>query len=282
MKRQLLILSTGFLFALVGVVQAGTISVNFVGSAGDAGILAVGELAGNSAVTGSYAANWNNAFGASGLGITLSDSLGNSTGVTLSYFTALGTWSIPNTAGGTNVAGGENPKMMKGYLDADERGSTVTLSGLNSYFRSYQVLLYFDGDNEYDWRVGQYTITNNADSSQLFGESGEDSEYVDFNSGYGNNANGMFQIPVPGGIPNQDWPTSPNNNEGNFLITSNLNADSITITSMPTSWQFTPRVPLNGIQVIGVPAPEPGTLVLLGIGALSLVACSWRRPKRRS
>jgi hypothetical protein len=70
--------------------------------------------------------------------------------------------------------------MMRGYLDAAGTGQegVVTITGLTGYFKSYQVAIYFDGDNGAAWRVAQYTITNTATSEQLFQGSGEDSEGV--------------------------------------------------------------------------------------------------------
>ena len=36
---------------------------------------------------------------------------------------------------------------------------------------------------------------------------------------------------------------------------------------------------LSGYAVAGVPVPEPSTLGLLAVGAVSLLACAWRRLK---
>ena len=265
------------LISVTGLVQALTISINFIGSAGDTGRLSPDEFAGNFAVTDSFVPNWNNVEGDSGSDIVLLDASGLATEARMSFSSPLGIWSIPNTMGGANSAGGANPVMMKGYLDADENGSTVNLSGLRSVFVDYMLLLYFDGNNNNGiWRKGEYSVRDGDSGAVLFRDVGEDSEYVDFNSGTANNADGVFQIPVAGGDANLVWPYSPNNAEGNFFVTGLLSANAITISSIGTetnSSAQTRRAPLNGLQIIGEarPVSAPGSLALIVLGVLSAV-----------
>jgi hypothetical protein len=168
--------------------------------------------------------------------------------------------------------------MMRGYLDADNRGATVTISNLSTFFTEYRVLIYFDGDNGTSWRAGQYVIRDPS-STVLFSDAGEDSEGVNFNSGSGNNANGQFQVPAPGGAGNIDWTNSLNNDEGNFLMSGLLTSGTFTLTATGIAGTGL-RAPINGIQIIGNAVPEPGTIALVALAAP--LALGWWVRKRRA
>ncbi|GMV97531.1 MAG: PEP-CTERM sorting domain-containing protein [Phycisphaerae bacterium] len=283
MKRRIFPLFMAIVPGALSVgVSAQTVSINFSGGRGnepDGFPLAATDFAGNPAVPGSFVANWNNAPGANGTNLPLVDHTGAATSLLLSY-SCPNTWSLPDTSIGANLSGGANPQMMRGYIDSSNTvGPSVTITGLSSLFTYYRVAIFFDGDNGTAWRVATFTITNNADSSILFQDSGEDSEGVNFNAGGGGSGNenpdGLFQVPVPGGTGNLMWPVSPNNDEGNFLLSRSLTADSITITGLGTAGSgSTRRAPINGIQIV---VPEPASLGLLALGTGALLA---RRRKR--
>lgn len=274
-KLCLLALAAGLSSVAVLPAAAQVVSLNFTG--GDNYELAPTDQAGNPDVFGAFVANWNNLAGPNGTQSNLLTAAGVASSVAVEWNTALGVWNNPDTTLGANLAGGANPTMMRGYLDADANGATVKITGLSSLFTSYKVLIYFDGDNGGDWRVGEYTITDTLSAAELFKDGGEDSENVTFNSGSGQNADGVFQIPVPGPNGNAPWPVSPNNDEGNFLISPDLTADSITITAVGTAaGTATLRAPINGIQIIGV-VPEPGTVSLLILGGAAALLRRRRR-----
>lgn len=246
---------------------AETISLNFtgrssaftLGSTDLAGL--VGNESGNS-LGSTMAANWNNLNGNAGSNVgNLMDSSGVVVdGVTASW-SADNVWDLPNTTGGSNTSANRN--MMQGYLDnAFENTTSITVSGLGALSGSYSVIVYIDGNNSTNWTRGIYTIGGITVTN-------EDSENVDFNSGSGNNANGIFQIPVAGGVGNLNWPFSPNNSEGNMIIFSGISGSSFTLTATPgdSGDMDVQRAPINGIQIVGV-IPEPASALLVSVVAV--------------
>lgn len=244
-----------------------TISLNFtginsayaLGSSDLAGL--VGNEAGN-ALGSTMVGNWNNLNGNTGSNVgNLTDSRGvTADGVTVSW-SADNVWDLPSTTVGSNTSA--NTTMMRGYLDnGSESTTTISVSGLQ-VIGTYSVIIYIDGNNSTNWTRGTYAV---GGTSVL----NEDSESVDFNSGSGNNANGLFQIPVADGTGNQTWPFSPNNSEGNMIIFTGLTGSSFTLTATPgdASDMSTQRAPINGIQIVGV-IPEPVSASLLSLIAVA-------------
>lgn len=269
---QLKSLISACLLFLTGQTQAETLGLNFT-QATDS--LLSTDFAGlpNGTLTNytTFTANWNNVGGGSGSASNLTNSLGASTGVAVSWTSGLGgAYRITNTTSGSNLSGGANPTMMKGYLDGGggASGSTVTFTGLSSLFGSaaYKVIVFADGDNFNNYRGANYTI---GGTTRLL----EDSENVNFNSGVGNNANGLFQLPAAGGIDNATWPTSPNNSEGNY-VTFDVTGDSFTLSATGVwAGDGTLRAPINGIEIVSVPEPSSMLLMLVPMG---LILCRRR------
>ena len=254
------IFSAGLLLAVS--VSAEIISLNFTGrsSAFTLGSSDLAGLVGNetgNALGSTMVGNWNNLNGNTGSGVgNLMDSSGAIiNGVTASW-SADNVWDLPNTTGGSNTSA--NRTMMQGYLDNDaENAVSITVAGLEALSGSYSVVVYIDGNNDTNWTRGSYTIGGTTVVN-------EDSEGVDFNSGSGNNANGLFQIPVAGATGNQAWPFSPNNSEGNMIIFTGISGSSFTLTATPGDAldMDVQRAPINGIQIVGV-VPEPASALLM-------------------
>lgn len=166
---------------------------------------------------------------------------------------------------------------MRGSLDFPGNGvgatSTVSVASI-SFDTSYDVIVYFDGDNGTNWRVANYRLAdNNGFDQTVFGE---DSEGVAFNNGNlagGNeNADGYFQHPVSGGAGNQVWPvTGGHNTEGNYFVFSGLTGFSFTLESWGSTNSGSLRAPINGIQILGAVVPEPASLSLLLLGGVALL-----------
>jgi len=251
---------------LANAAGAVPISINFLGGRDNEYIAPMDywEVAGMDAVADDH---WNNAGGRYGGTLhNLMDGAGVNTGASIQWQSPFGAWSIYNLPDRPG-----NDRMMKGYIDADNvRGSSVTVTNLP--FSEFDVYIYFDGENEGDWRKAQYTIGSKFDE-------GEDSEWTDFHVG-GQNPNGLFQFPLPGAGGNQPFPTLYNNDEGNTILLSGITGNSFTLTARATEWGgWYPRAPINGIQIVPVPAPvpEPSTLALLAIAAVGLVGYARRR-----
>ncbi|MBB5350239.1 hypothetical protein HNR46_000463 [Haloferula luteola] len=126
-------LSLPLLGLLAGLsLAADTVSINFVGTAGDRGTLAPAESAGIIPAT-----HWNNVTAS---GTALIDNLGNTSAITVTY--ATGSWLNELNPGTT-----PDEKMMRGYLDI---GGTAVTSILLDHLdpqATYQLYLYSDGEN---------------------------------------------------------------------------------------------------------------------------------------
>lgn len=199
--------------------------------------------------------NWNNIEDATGLLNDLMDSAGNPTTADVEWSSALGTWDT----GGAMASGDE--QLMHGYLDADNRGATLTISDLPPEItaRGYDLYIYHESQGG-DGRVGYYHIESNPsalttiwanDMAGTFGEGG-----VGFvEDGYGTQA------------------LAEAGDGGNYVVFRNMISDGFTLEAMGITG--TPRMPIQGVQI--VPIPEPSTLVLAGIGLLVLAISGWRR-----
>jgi hypothetical protein len=128
------------------------ISVNFMGGGQDHGTpqaMGPAESAGILPAT-----HWNSLTGASGSASGLMDASGAKTGLSL-------TWDSRNTWSTTIEDRPGDNRMMKGYIDtADNSTTKVVVSGVPESFvkRGYRVIVYFDGDDAEDQRIGRYSI----------------------------------------------------------------------------------------------------------------------------
>jgi hypothetical protein len=188
------------------------ISINFSGS---------GTLMGSSESAGVVAAtNWNNAASASGSGLMLNDSTGNSSGATAA-------WSANNvyTSSASDTAG--NSRMMRNYLDTgNTTTTTVTVSGLPSNSNGWNVYVYCFGDNP-ETREGSYTISGTGiTTTSVIG-------YDTANSVF----NGTF--------------VQASNSPGNYVLFTIPNVSGFTVSATPIANGATyPRAPVDGIQIV--------------------------------
>ncbi len=201
-------------------VSAAAISVDFVGL--DTPMQA-SEVAGVAAK-----ANWNSAAGAASTQpLSLRDENGNTTSASITW-TSDNTWqtNISDAAG--------NARMMKGYLDTGKGNPTVvTVTGLPASASGYNVYVYTDGDNPGATRMGLYQISG----------SGLPATTITATDSASKNFAGSFQQASGGSA-------------GNYVMFT-IQATGFTLTATPgTTTDSYPRAPINGIQIVPLPAPD--------------------------
>jgi hypothetical protein len=245
-----------------------TVSVNFVGGGANGGAsLGASEAAGHPTYAQS---NWNNAAGTNGSLLNVVDANGAASTIDISW-SANSVGALPSTPSSSGSS-----KMMDGYIDGS---ASVTASGID--LSTYDVIVYFDGDNGANWRKSGYTLT--SDTGFLLTLDGEDSENRNFETNAHTNGTGtppidatggQFQLPVATGTGNTPyatlidfWNTGVNNDEGNFLVFRNVHGSSFTLTANAIGGVGASIAPINGLQIIGIPTPAalPAGLALLGI-----------------
>ena len=175
---------------------------------------------------------WNNAKSGCGGPLSLLDSTGRPTGVSVTWHGNWGYLPVPNDPG--------NRRLMRGYIqNLGTDPATVTLTGLGTVFGgTYDVLVYFDGANggtarAADYRIGAVTLR------------GTDLANTDFTGAFVQN----------GGAG------------GNYLRFENLQGDGFTLSATPLPGSM---AVINGLQIVHT--PEPATVGLLAAGmAVSLL-----------
>ena len=195
--------------------------------------------------------NWNNVNGASGVAAGLIADIG---GVATPSPVSV-EWSSPNTWSSTgrgeenNTAPpGNDRNLMTGYIDtgdANGQSAIVTVSGIPAEIvpLGYDVYVYMLGGVV--GRGGDYTIGDVTKPN-------------------------IVVAPFDG-----TYVAGP---EGSYLMFNDVNlAGGFTLTSKATPNGFRP---INGVEVVAN-VPEPSSLVLVGLGAASLVCLGRRRNRSR-
>jgi hypothetical protein len=227
-------------FASVAPLHSAILSIDFQGGRGS--VMGQEESAGVVPAT-----HWNLAAGANGTlgGLTLSGGATSGVGATWS---SAGVWQTP-------IA--DNPgdfRMMKGFVEAHP-GNDITLN-FTGLAGTYDVYLYFDGDNSGNWRLFDFYV--NGSTTPL---NAEDKD--------GYNFGGTFL-------------EAPGNQIGfamNYLRLSSLSGTSLSIVVRAGPAMDYQRGVLNGVQIVGSAIPEPSSAAgLAGLAALGLVAT--RRGRR--
>ena len=232
-KNLLACLLAAGLFPLAAAQGATIISLNFQGSD------TVGLGAADS--TGAVAAvNWNNVTGDSGSGITLNDSTGAASGITLTSFSA-----GPFGAEGPNTANSTAQKILfGGDLNVNFGDASFTLSGLSA-FSSYDLIAYYSGGTSFpDARHASFTASGTSTIYYVAGINSVYTSYTESNS----TTPGTFM-------------------PGNYVRFSGLTDPTQTVTMAYGN----NSMGLIGFQIIGTAVPEPSVYGLVALGGVTLV-----------
>jgi hypothetical protein len=249
--------------------NAAVIGIDFFGGGGPGGSTLMGAAETAGVIP---AANWNSFTPeAQPSPQPLVDSTGGATTGTV-------TWLSNNTWNAPNVAAPGDFNMMRGYLDASDTSTTkVTVAGLPSSITSapYSVIVYFDGDNGGNDRVGMYSIANATTGNATFWA--RDAANSTFSGIYIPAQSPVDPIAGGGAIDNNGAAalTVP---AGNFLVFTGLTGDTFDLLAQSSvASDATNRASIQGIQIVSGTVPEPSGLIVLAVGGLALA----RRQRRR-
>jgi hypothetical protein len=236
--------------------------------------------------------NWNDLTGPAGFAPTDSTSAviyddgSSAVGTTIAWSTSDGGSQntndyvirpLPPATTGNHIQDGHD-QMMTGYLQASKHSTaspliTLNVTGVNlqAFDGSYDVIVYFDGDDDVqsDTSRAQFRI---YDSKATYDGGG-----VPLVTYYGRDSVGSnFGVDhtVPGSLADYTQITSSDEfspTEGNYVRFSGLEDSDFFVTISGVAGQQ--GVALNGFQIV----PEPATMGLLALGSLGLLARRRRR-----
>jgi PEP-CTERM motif-containing protein len=216
---------------------------------------------GNSQVNGAAGVlntvTWNNLTGANSAAPALltADVAGAPTATAATaVWTSAGTWSSTGLGEENNTAAhGDNRDLMAGYLDTGAVGGvpvSITVANLPPVagFPFFDVYVYIQGG--VNGRGGNYTI------------GGTTLDHV---------GDAAF-----GGTFVQDTVDPGTTAGSNYIVFRGLSGSGFTLNTLPLIGDPA-RAPVNGIEIVASPVPEPSTLALLGLGVITVGGIAWRR-----
>jgi hypothetical protein len=249
-----------FIVVLSGMAQAENISIDWFGGS------AAGTGAGNQTqmlptdVAGVVPlGNWNSfiddpAIASETFNLNLSN--GAPSGATITITGSPNDWDT-----NINETLSPNHKMMLGYVDTNNTTITnLAITGLPASVTTggYNVIVYYDGENGTEHRVGRYEVNGvsqwGKDAGLAFsGTFTQGQTSVDPLAGGGAQLNNLpATVPVPA---------------GNYMVFGPLSGPDFTLRAQASVTQSgTARAAINGLQIIQI--PEPATMALIGVGVV--------------
>jgi hypothetical protein len=211
-------------------------------------------------------ATWNNFTGAfGGPSPPLTADVGGAPTATAATVTWVSnnTWSSTGAGEENNTApAGENRDLMTGYLDTlgvGTPGVELTVANLPPVpgFNFFDMYVYIKGG--VNGRGGTYTLSGTPAIGTTTLEHTGDAAF-----------NGTFVEDT------LDPGTTPGSNYIVFRGIPLIPGGNVTLTSTPL-FGNPARAPINGIEIVANPVPEPSTLALLGLGVITVGGLAWRR-----
>jgi hypothetical protein len=203
---------------------------------------------------------WNNLSGATGTNSALNADVGgvlNATAASVNW-TSPNTWASTGAGEENNTApAGNNRNLMTGYIDTQgvgQAGISLTVANLPPVpgFPFFDVYVYMQGGANN--RGGTYTIGGTTMEHSVLG-------------------------PFTGTFV-QDTLDPGTTADSNYLVFRGLSGTGFTLTATPTIGSPA-RAPINGIEIVGSPVPEPATLALFG-ASMAIVSAGVYLRRRRS
>ena len=258
----------GLLAGFAPEAGAQSISVDFYGGGGGGSTGVSTQMAPTETAGFVPLANWNSFTGASqGTSQPLVDQTGAVSGATINW-TSNNTWNTGAAAGTGNL------KMMKGYLDSSDTSITqVNVSNLPASLAAapFAVVMYYDGDNAGNNRVGKYWVTAGPAGAATYW--GRDAANSTFTGTFIQGQSGADPLAGGGAIDNNAAAalTVP---AGNMVIFRGLIGPGFTLWAQSSvASDATNRSAIQGFQIVpDALVPEPGAATLLGIAAAGLLA----------
>lgn len=212
-------------------------------------------------------ANWNSFTNATqATAQTLMNDTGAPTGATV-------TWASNNTWNTPIAAGTGNQRMMKGYLDSSDTSvTTVNVANLPASITSvpYSVILYYDGDNGGNNRVGRYSISGATTGNAVYWA--RDAANTNY-SGFFMPAQSTVDPLAGGGAIDNNAAAALTVPAGNMMIFSGLSGNSFTLSAQSSvASDATNRSSIQGFQILPTSlVPEPASASVLVLAASLLL-----------
>jgi hypothetical protein len=235
--------------------QSSSIGVDFTSNrnAGGQAVMSAGEVAG---APGVAQANWTSApvptaNATSGTLASLKNQAGAATTATLTYN------SPNNYSNQYNESLSGNFHMMDGYLDPDGTGPAVASFTSLPFVGTYDVYVYADGENQWNYRVGDYVISGASKGNAAVAKGDPIQNNNDDGPTFVFDEASDFYTTLPsGGQPGDRQPMKPVGG-GNYILFKGVSGASFTLTVTANAATTTalggdvPRAAINGIQIVG-------------------------------
>jgi len=283
--RRRTFIAAGAALSIAAGASGASVGVSFVGTGDHVNntnltSLAAADLAG---APGYAQANWNN-LGRWGDTVTLNDSSGGSSGISIAW-DATGTWSQQGNPTGLTTQGTPDANLMDAYDDSNgnnPNGSNNTtnapavlntslysnsgnnkpliyVSGISAWLATqgtpyYDVVIYVDGDATAN-RISEYWLygASGPYTAMTFGSDVTSHVFIRDPANFLSTPN-YVQVPLTSS-------TGPGAQPGNYAVFDSLSGDSFLLRTEEFGFGGTRRCPVNGFQIVPRLTPSTGPVI---------------------